>query len=134
MPGTRVLVVTTAAEEPVLTMVKYKRERVTELHGPDGEPAGRILATHTTRHYTLFDEQDQTVGKVVGDLALKHFSVTDADGEFARLRKTWAGITKEMLTPSDHYRVDFIGDVSSQARMLTVMMAIVLDLTLYGPV
>jgi hypothetical protein len=134
MPGTRVLAVTTAAEEPVLTLVKYKRERVTELHGPDGEPAGRILATHTTRHYTLFDEQDQTVGKVVGDLALKHFSVTDADGEFARLRKTWAGITKEMLTPSDHYRVDFIGDVSSQARMLTVMMAIVLDLTLYGPV
>ena len=128
------LAVTTAAEEPVLTLVKYKRERVTELHGPDGEPAGRILATHTTRHYTLFDEQDQTVGKVVGDLALKHFSVTDADGEFARLRKTWAGITKEMLTPSDHYRVDFTGDVSPQARMLTVMMAIVLDLTLYGPV
>jgi hypothetical protein len=60
--------------------------------------------------------------------------VTDADGEFARLRKTWAGLTKEVLTPSDHYRVDFTGPVSAQARMLTVMMAIVLDLTLYGPV
>ena len=47
-----------------------------------------------------------------GDLALKHFSVTDADGEFARLRKTFAGITKEMLTPSDHYRVEFTGQVS----------------------
>jgi hypothetical protein len=129
-----VLAVTTATEQPVLTMVKYKKERVTELHGPDGEPAGRILATHTTRHYTLFDEEDQTVGKVVGDLALKHFSVTDADGEFARLRKTWAGLTKEVLTASDHYRVDFTGTVSPQARMLTVMMAIVLDLTLYGPV
>jgi hypothetical protein len=37
------------------------------------------------------------------------------------------------MTASDHYRVDFTGPVSPQARMLTVMMAIVLDLTLYGP-
>ena len=134
MPDARVLEVTTAASEPVVTLVKYKRERITELHGPEGELTGRIRATHTTRHYTLLDDQGQTVGKVVGDLALKHFSVTDADGEFARLRKTWAGLTKEVLTPSDHYRVDFTGPVSAQARMLTVMMAIVLDLTLYGPV
>ncbi len=134
MPDARVLEVTTAAGGPVLTLVKYKRERITELHGPDGELVGRIRATHTTRHYTLLDDQDQTVGKVVGDLGLKHFSVTDGDGEFARLRKTWAGLTKEVLTPSDHYRVDFTGTVSPPARMLTVMMAIVLDLTLYGPV
>ena len=73
------------------------------------------------------------MGKVVGDLALKNFSVTNENGEFARLRKTWAG-PKEMFTPSDHYRVDFIAPASPQARMLTVMMAIVLDLTLYGPV
>jgi hypothetical protein len=134
LPDARVLEVTTPASEPVLTLVKHKRERITELHGLDGELAGRIRATHTTRHYTLLDGEDQTIGKVVGDLALKHFSVTDADGEFARLRKTWAGLTKEMLTPSDHYRVDFTGVVSPQARLLTVMMAIVLDLTLYGPV
>jgi hypothetical protein len=134
MPDARVLTVTTAEHEPVLTLVKYRKERITELHDPEGELAGLIRATHTTRHYTLIDDQDQTIGKVVGDLALKHFSVTDADGEFARLRKTWAGITKEMLTPSDHYRVDFTGRVSPQARMLTVMTAIVLDLTLYGPV
>jgi uncharacterized protein YxjI len=134
MPDARVLEVTTAASEPILTLVKYKRERITELHGADGELAGRIRATHTTRHYTLLDGDDQTVGKVVGDLALKHFSVTDGEREFARLRKTWAGLTKEMLTPSDHYRVDFIAAVSPSARTLTVMMAIVLDLTLYGPV
>jgi hypothetical protein len=134
MPDARVLTVTTAEHEPVLTLVKFKKERITELHDPEGELAGLIRATHTTRHYTLIDDQDQIVGKVVGDLALKHFSVTDADGEFARLRKTFAGITKEMLTPSDHYRVDFTGLVSPQARLLTVMTAIVLDLTLYGPV
>jgi hypothetical protein len=134
LPDARVLEVTTPASDPVLTLVKHKRERITELHGTGGELAGRIRATHTTRHYTLLDGEDQTVGKVVGDLALKHFSVTGADGEFAWLRKTWAGLTKEMLTPSDHYRVDFTGVVSPQARLLTVMMAVVLDLTLYGPV
>jgi len=133
MPDARVLAVTTAANEPVLTLIKHHRERVTELHTPEGELAGRIRATHTTRHYTLLDEQDQTVGKVVGDLALKNFSVTDEDGEFARLRKTWAG-AKDVLTPSDHYRVEFTGPASPQARLLTVMTAIVLDLTLYGPV
>jgi hypothetical protein len=39
-----------------------------------------------------------------------------------------------MLTPSDHYKVEFTGPVSRPARILTVMMPIVLDLTLYGPV
>ena len=134
MPDARVLAVTTAANEPVLTLVKHRKERVTELHTPQGELAGRIRATHTTRHYTLLDDQDEIVGKVVGDLALKHFTVTAAQGgEFARLRKTWAGFPKEVLTPSDHYKVEFIAPVSRPARLLTVMMAIVLDLTLYGP-
>jgi hypothetical protein len=134
MPDARVLAVTTAASEPILTLIKHQRERITELHNPEGELAGRIRATHTTRHYTLLDDQDETVGKVVGDLALKHFTVTSAKGdEFARLRKTWAGFPKEALTPSDHYRVEFTAPVSPSARLLTVMMAIVLDLTLYGP-
>ena len=39
-----------------------------------------------------------------------------------------------MLTPLDHYKVDFTARVSPPARTLTVMMAIVLDLTLYGPI
>jgi hypothetical protein len=135
MPDARVLSVTTAAGEPVLTLIKHHRERITELHNPAGELAGRIRATHTTRHYTLLDDQDETVGKVVGDLALKHFTVTGAQGkEFARLRKTWAGFPKETFTPSDHYKVEFTTPVSRPARLLTVMTAIVLDLTLYGPV
>jgi hypothetical protein len=135
MPDARVLAVTTAGGEPIVTLIKQQRERITELHNPEGELAGRIRATHTTRHYTLLDDQDETVGKVVGDLALKHFTVTGAQGgEFARLRKTWAGFPKEVLTPSDHYKVEFTAPVSQPTRLLTVMMAIVLDLTLYGPV
>jgi hypothetical protein len=135
MPDARVLTVTTVAGEPILTLIKNAKERLTDLQSPDGEPAGRILATGTTRHYTLSDGAGQTVGKVVGDLSLKRFTVTGTGGgEFARIRKTWAGLTKEMLTPADHYAVEFTAPASAPARTLTVMMAIVLDLTLYGPV
>ena len=135
MPDARVLAVTTVAGEPVLTLIKNAKARTTELRAPGGDPAGRIVATGTTRHYTLSDGDGQTVGKVVGDLSLKRFTVSGAGGgEFARVRKTWAGLTKEMLTPLDHYSVEFTAPVSGPARTLTVMMAIVLDLTLYGPV
>jgi Scramblase len=134
MPDARVLAITTAGNELVLTLVKHGRERVTELQDPLGGPLGQIRAMQTNRYYQLVDHQDQTVGKVVGDLPLKNFSVTgSADREFARIRKTWAGV-KDMLTPSDHYHVEFTAQVSPPARTLTVVMAIVLDLTLYGPV
>jgi hypothetical protein len=39
-----------------------------------------------------------------------------------------------MLTPSDHYALEFTGLVSQPARTLTVMTPIVLDLTVYEPV
>ena len=132
-PDARVVAVSTSAGEPILTLVKHHRERVTDLHGPAYDLIGRIRATHTTRHYTLTDGHDEVVGKVVGDLALKHFPVSTISGfEFARINKTWAGL-KDMLTPADHYKVEFSGPVSPEARVLTVMMAIVLDLTLYEP-
>ena len=133
-PDARVLEVTTAAREPVLTLTKHTRPRMAELHGPAGELIGRIRATNINRHYALLGGQGETLGKVAGDLALKHFSVTSAArAEFARVRKTWAGLAKEMLTPADHYKIEFTSPVSPPARMLTVMMAIVLDLTLYEP-
>jgi hypothetical protein len=133
MPDARVLVITTAGNEPVLTLIKHARERITELQDSLGGPVGQIRAMQTNRYYSLIDHQEQMVGKVVGDLPLKNFSVTgSADREFARIRKTWAGV-KDMLTPSDHYHVEFTAPVSPPARTLTVVMAIVLDLTLYGP-
>lgn len=134
VPDARVLAVATASGEPLLTLIKHATPRITELHGPEGEPAGLIRATHINRHYTLLDALDRTVGKVVGDLALKNFSVSGPAGaEFARIRKTWAGFPKEMLTTSDHYTVSFAAPASAPARLLTVMTTIVLDLTLYGP-
>lgn len=135
MPDVRVLAVTTVGGEPVLSLIKQASEWMTELRDPAGELIGRIRTGDTRRIYTLLDDRHQTVGKVTGDLALKHFSVAGpAAGEFARVRKTWAGLTKEMLTPSDHYTVEFTGLVSQPARTLTVMMPIVLDLTSYGPI
>lgn len=134
MPDTRVLAVTTAANKPVLHLIKQDSEWITELRDPAGELIGRIRTAGTRRHYTLLDAKDETLGKAVGDLALKHFSVTGAaGGEFARVSKTWAGLTKEMLTSSDNYKVEFTAPVSLPSRTLTVMMPIVLDLTRYGP-
>lgn len=134
VPEARVLAVTTASGAPILTLVTQTRSHITELRGPGGEPVGEIHGRYTNRHYTLIDGQRQPVGKVVGDLGLRHFSVTGATGsEIARVHKTWAGFKKEMLTPSDHYKVEFTAAVGQPARILTVMVAIVLDLTLYEP-
>ena len=135
MPDTRVFAVTTAAGEPVGFLIRQSSEWITELRGPGSDLIGRIRTGDTRRTYTLLGDQDQAVGRVTGDLALKHFSVAAAGGAvFARVRKTWAGLTREMLTPSDHYTVEFTGAAAQPARTLTVMMPIVLDLTLYGPV
>jgi hypothetical protein len=134
MPDTRAVAVTTAAGEPLGFLIQHSSEWITEFQGPGGELIGRIRTGDTRRNYTLLGDEDQVVAKVTGDLALKHFSVAVAKGAaFARVRKTFAGLTKEMLTPSDHYTVEFTGPVSQPARTLTVMMPIVLDLTLYGP-
>jgi hypothetical protein len=134
VPDVRVLAVTTAGGEPILTLITHTRNHVTEIQDPGGESAGEIRGRYTHRHYSLIDGQRQIVGRVVGDLGLKHFSVTSTEGsEFARIHKTWAGLTKEVLTPSDHYKVEFTGPVPQPARILTIMIAIVLDLTLYEP-
>jgi hypothetical protein len=135
MPDDRVLTVTTVNGEPVLTMIKHAKQWCTDLHLPGGEFTGRIRDAGTHRLYTLTDEQNKPIGQVTGDLALKHFTVTTATGgKIARVSKTWAGLAKEMLTPSDHYKVQFTGAATEPARTLTVMLAIVLDLTVYGPI
>ena len=135
MPDTRMFAVTTAGGEPVLSIIKHASKWITELRDREGELVGRIRTGDTRRIYTLLDDQDRTVGKVTGDLALKHFSATTGDRrEFARVRKTWAGLTKELVTLSDHYAVEFTGPVTQPARTLTVVMPIVLDLTSYGPI
>jgi hypothetical protein len=134
VPRTRVVGLTTAAGETLLTMVKRDADWVADLAGPDGQPLGRIDIGETRRHYTLVDADGMLAGQVVGDLAVRLFSITGPDGErFAQLRKTWAGLGKELLTSSDHYTIVFTGPMSPQLRLMVVMVPIVLDMTRHGP-
>lgn len=134
VPRTRVISVRSAVGEPVLTMVKRDDDWVADVTDPDDQLVGRIQIGETRRHYTLLDEADQVAGQAVGDLAVKQFTITGPDGErFARLRKTWAGLGKELLTSSDHYTVTFTGPMPPRIRMLVVMVPIVLDMTRHGP-
>lgn len=134
MPDSSVLEIVTADGDPLLTMIRQHTEWLTEILDPAGGVVGRIRTGSTRRHYTLLDEIGQSVGKVVGDLGLKKFAVTDAGGgSLANVRKTRAGLFKEMLTSNDHYIVEFIGPMPRQVRTLIAMVPIVLDLTLYEP-
>jgi uncharacterized protein YxjI len=134
IPRTRVIGVRSAAGAPVLTLVKRDEDWVADVTNPAGELIGRIQIGETRRHYTLLDETGQVAGQAVGDLAVKHFTVTGPDGErYARLRKTWAGLGKELLTSADHYAVTFTGPVPPRIRTLVVMVPIILDMVRYGP-
>jgi hypothetical protein len=134
VPRTRILGVRSASGEPMLSLVKRDDDWCADVTGPDGQLIGRIQIGETRRHYTLLDETDQVAGLAVGDLAVKQFTITGPDGErFARLRKTWAGLGKELLTSSDHYTVTFTGPMAPRVRMLVVMVPIVLDMTRHGP-
>jgi uncharacterized protein YxjI len=134
IPRTRVLGVRSADGEPMLTLVKRDEDWVADVTGPAGQLVGRIQIGETRRHYTLIDETEQVAGQAVGNLAVKQFTITGPDGErLARLKKTWAGLGKELLTSSDHYTVTFTGPMSPNVRALVVMVPIVLDMVKYGP-
>jgi Scramblase len=134
VPRTRVINVRSAAGDPMLTMIKRDDDWVADLTDAAGALIGRIQIGETRRHYTLLDEADQVAGQAVGDLAVKQFAITGPDGErLARLRKTWAGLGKELLTSSDHYTVTFTGPMPPRVRTLVVMVPIVLDMTRHGP-
>jgi uncharacterized protein YxjI len=134
VPRTRTIGVRSASGEPMLTLIKRDDDWVADVNDPAGQLIGRIKIGETRRHYTLLDEADQVAGQAVGDLAVKQFTITGPDGErYARLRKTWAGLGKELLTSSDHYTVTFTGPMPPRIRTLVVMVPIVLDMVRYGP-
>jgi hypothetical protein len=134
VPGRRALEVRTAAGEPLLTLVNRETQWCAEVVGPDGELIGKIQIGDSRRDYTLIDHEDQIIGQAVGNLAVKQFAVTGANGErYAQIRKTWAGVRKEFFTDADHYSVTFTGPAPARVRMLIVMVTIVLDMSRYGP-
>jgi Scramblase len=136
VPGTRVLAVRTPAGEPILTLVRQDSDNnwLAAVTDPDGTLIGQIRIEFSRRHYTLLDDQGRVAGHAAGDLSATQFAVTGADGErYAQIRKTWAGLGKELLTSSDHYTVTFTGPVSPSIRTMIVMVPIVLDMTRHGP-
>jgi Scramblase len=133
-PGTRALAVTGPDDGVRYVLTRLGEGWVTELRLPDGEPAGHIRVTGTGRQYTLTDGAGKTVGRVTGDLKLRSFSVFTRDGtKIGQVTKRWAGLKKELLTASDHYLVEFTGKADEPLRTLAVMLAVVLDLSFYGP-
>jgi hypothetical protein len=134
VPRTRVLGVRSAAGEPMLTLIKRDDDWIADLQDATGQLVGQIQIGETRRHYTLLDEAGQVAGQAVGDLAVKQFTISGPDGErFARLRKTWAGLGKELLTSADHYTVTFTGPMPPRIRMLVAMVPVIVDMTRHGP-
>lgn len=133
VPRTRVFEVRTADGDPLLTLIKRDEGGVAEVRDVSGQLVGKIKTGNTHRTYTLLDEADQVLGAAVGNLALKRFSIGGPNGErLAQLRKTWAGIAKELLTSADHYSVIFTGPMTPQVRTLIAIVPIILDLSQHG--
>jgi Scramblase len=134
VPRTRVIGVRSPSGEALLTMVKRDEDWIADITDPEDQLIGQIQIGETRRHYTLLDETGQVAGEAVGDLAVKQFTITGPHGErYARLRKTWAGFGKELLTSADHYTVTFTGPVPPRIRVLIAMVPIVLDMSRHGP-
>ena len=134
VPRTRVIGVRSASGEPLLTLVKRDSDWLVDVTDPEDRLIGRIQIGETRRHYTLLDEAGELAGQAVGDLAVKQIVITGPQGErYARVRKTWAGLGKELLTSSDHYSVTFTGPMSQDIKLMVVMVPIVLDMTRWGP-
>jgi hypothetical protein len=134
MPDMRAFIVRSASGMELLDVTKVTSEWITDIRRPGSDLLGQIRTEGSRRHYTFLDGAGQAVAKATGDLGLKHFSLTASpSGEFARVHKTWAGLTKELLTDADHYRVQFTAPVTEELRVMTVILPVVLDLTHYGP-
>jgi hypothetical protein len=133
-PDTRVLMVTTAAGEPMMSLAYQGAKWLVEVTDPDDSLVGKIRIGGSRRHYTLLDAEDTEIARAVGDLAVRRFTVTGTNRPpFAEVKKTFAGPVKEVLTSSDHYSVKFVLQPRPLERTLTVLIPIVLDLARYGP-
>ena len=133
VPKVRAFDVTTARHEPLLTLVMRDEWRA-ELSEPGGRLVGRIKVGSNRREYTLLDDEDMVAGEAEGDLSVTKFAITGPAGEhYGQLRKTWAGVRKELFTEADNYTLTFTGQVPAPVRRLIVMLPIVLDLSAHGP-
>ena len=91
LPDTRVLMVTTAAGEPMMTLAYHGAEWLVEVTDSNDSLVGKIRIGGSRRHYTLLDAEGTEIGQAVGDLAVKRFIVTGTNRPpFAEVKKTFA--------------------------------------------
>ena len=65
------------------------------------------------------------LGSVHGDLLGRTFGFKDASGaDIARIEHIWGGITRELLTTADDYRVEITGDLAKAPLVLAAALAI----------
>jgi hypothetical protein len=134
LPDTRALAVNSPAGESIMTMTYHGGRWLVEVTDNDDALIGKIRIGGSRRHYTLIDNEDVEIAHVVGDMAVKRFTVTGTSRHpFAEVRKTYAGPFKESFTSADHYTVKFILTPTPAERILTVLFPVVLDLAKYGP-
>lgn len=107
VPSVRSLDVTTARQQPVLTLVMRDLDWLARLTSPDGKLIGRIRVGETKRYYTLLDDEDKVAGEVSGDLSATKFAISGPAGEryapsSARPGRAWARnfSPKQTTTPS----------------------------------
>jgi hypothetical protein len=114
--------------EPLLRMARKQKEWTTEFRDSGGALVGTIQTGKTWRRYTFLNGSGKVIAKVAGDPGLREFSVSATDGrKLASVRKTRAGLFKEMSAPNEHYEIGFTGPVPHPLRVLTAMMPLVLD-------
>lgn len=65
------------------------------------------------------------LGSVRGDLLGRTFSFNDAsDAAVARIEHLWGGLSRELLTTADDYRIDITGDLEKAPLVLAAAIAI----------
>ena len=133
VPNVRTFAVTTPLREPLLTLV-MRGEWLAEVSDAAGRPVGRIRVAASRRQYTLLDDEETVAGEAAGDLSLTKFTVSGSGGEpYAKFRKTWAGLSKEIFTQSDNYKLTVTGLVPPRLRPLIVLLPVVVDISVHGP-
>jgi uncharacterized protein YxjI len=124
-----------AAGQPVLALTrpgKVFKSRVVVAR-PDGSEIGQIRQENMIGKIRFaFEVGGQRVGGIQAEnWRAWDFAVTDAQGaEVARIKKTWEGIAKALLTTADNYVVRIHRPLDEPLRSLVVAAAVTVDTAL----
>ena len=100
LPDSRMLMVAAPTGEPMMTLAYQGGKWLVEVTDADDSPIGKIRIAGSRRHYSLLDAEGTEIAQVVGDLAVKRFTVTGTNRPpFAEVKKTFAGRSRRPSPP-----------------------------------